>query len=77
MFPVWKVDSPSRLIEFVSYDQEGWFLADRERLYECFRTRVPFLGFTVNELEQLEDLIEALGLSERKLSAQVSEKRVH
>ena len=49
-------------------DDESWFIADRAHLWESFGGKVPLLAFEVKDLDEMEDLIDNLGLDCRKLS---------
>ncbi|KAF9777759.1 hypothetical protein IL306_004327 [Fusarium sp. DS 682] len=45
-----------------------WFIADRKYLRDSFLGKLPILDFTVQEIEDLLDLLKALDLDSRKLS---------
>ncbi|KAK3642797.1 hypothetical protein LTR56_010623 [Elasticomyces elasticus] len=60
--------------ELRSISDRSWFFADSSRLLEGFGGKVPLLDFDMVNSAALVPLIEALGLTERKLSKHIVEE---
>lgn len=64
--------SPEKLL---SADNEAWFIADRPHLRKSFQCRVPLLSFSVHQIDGINHLLEAFGLTSRKLSVAATTQR--
>lgn len=57
-----------------SFSDKDWFINDRQRIGTLFEGHIAILDFSHQELERLSVFLEALGLSDRKLSARIREE---
>lgn len=65
IIPVKNLDG---VVCFMTYDSDSWYLADRQRLRDCFDGKLPLITFDVATVRKLSPLIQAMDLSKRLLS---------
>ena len=73
IIPVRKNSDSGEEQKFVSYDEDGWYLADRISLQESFSGKIWLSDFTIQEVRSLGPLIDAMGLGDQRLSQAVEE----
>jgi hypothetical protein len=73
IIPVRKNSESGEEQKFVSFDEDGWYLADRPSLQESFSGMIWLSDFTIQEVRSLGPLIEAMGLRDQRLSQAVEE----
>ena len=52
----------------MTYGSDTWYLADRQKLWDCFDGRLPLITFDVTTVRKLDPLIQAMDLSDKLLS---------
>ncbi|PMD48990.1 hypothetical protein L207DRAFT_505973 [Hyaloscypha variabilis F] len=65
IIPVMK---PDGTVCRMTYDLDRWYLADRQKLRECFNGKLPLITFDVSTVRKLNPLIKAMNLSKFLLS---------
>jgi hypothetical protein len=65
IIPVMK---PDGTVCRMTYDLDRWYLADRQKLRECFHGKLPLITFDVSTVRKLNPLIKAMNLSKFLLS---------
>jgi len=65
IIPVRKADGT---VQLMAYNSDGWYLADRQRLWDCFNGKLTLITFDVATVRKLNPLIQAMDLSDRLLS---------
>ncbi|KAI7196205.1 hypothetical protein KC324_g4509 [Hortaea werneckii] len=71
VFPIMDADSSVRLR---STTDEDWFVPDRQRLHESFKSKVGFLHLEGGTTRTISTLVERLGLEDRLLTKHVREE---
>lgn len=62
------VRKPNGTLCRMNYDSYNWYLADRQKLWDCFNRKLPLITFDVTTVRKLDPLIQAMGLSDYLLS---------
>lgn len=71
VFPIMDAQSSLRLCSTTDGD---WFIPDRQRLYESFKSKVGFLHLGGGTTRTISTLVERLGLDDRFLTKHVREE---
>ena len=62
------VRKPDGTLCRMNYDSDVWYLADRQKLWDCFDGKLPLITFDVTTVRKSDPLIQAMDLSNYLLS---------
>jgi hypothetical protein len=62
------VRKPDGKLYCLSYDEDLWYFADRQSLWDSFNRKLPLISFDVRTVRTLKPLINAMGLTRYLLS---------
>ena len=62
------IKMPNGTLSRTTYGSGTWYLADRQKLWNCFDGRLPLITFDVTTVRKLDPLIQAMNLSKMLLS---------
>lgn len=63
------VRKPDGKLYRLSYNEDVWYFADRQSLWDSFNGKLPLISFDVKTVRRLNPLIKAMGLTRYLLSS--------